>query len=99
MKKTFAAALASLTFITSLFAAETLIWTVNSREDVLKGDSRGVSIGENGTISISPAFTSVYKTEQPYIWSSAIDQAGNVFLGTGTEGRIFRVAANGTGIM
>lgn len=99
MKKTFAAALASLTFITSLFAAETLIWTVNSREDVLKGDSRGVSISENGTISISPAFTSVYKTEQPYIWSSAIDQAGNVFLGTGTEGRIFRVAANGLGSM
>lgn len=99
MKKTFAAALASLTFITSLFAAETLIWTVNSREDVLKGDSRGVSISENGTISISPAFTSVYKTEQPYIWSSAIDQAGNVFLGTGTEGRLFRVAANGIGSM
>lgn len=84
---------------TSILAGDPLIWTVNTRADVLKGDSRGVSIAENGAVSISPRFTELYKTEQPYIWSSVIDAAGNVFLGTGGEGRIFRVAPNGTGAL
>lgn len=73
------------------------IWTVGSRSDVLKGDARGVSIDANGSITLAPKLAEVYKTEQPYIWSSVIDAAGNIFLGTGSDGRIFKVAANGTG--
>ncbi len=79
------------------FAAEPLIWTVSSRSDVLKGDARGVSIDQDGTISLSPKLAEVYKTGQQYIWSSAVDAAGNTYLGTGGEGKIFKVAANGTG--
>lgn len=78
-------------------AAEPTIWTVNSRSDVLKGDAKGVSIDESGTISLAPKLTEIYKTSQPYIWSSVIDAAGNVYLGTGGEGRIFKVTAGGQG--
>jgi len=34
----------------------------------------------------------VFKTDQPYIWSSAFDAAGNVYLGTGGDGKVFKVA-------
>jgi sugar lactone lactonase YvrE len=80
-------------------AADPSIWTVGTRADILKGDSRGVSIDANGSITLAPKLTELYKTEQPYIWSSVIDAAGNVYLGTGSDGRIFRVAPNGTGSM
>lgn len=80
-------------------AADTSIWSVNSRDDVLRGDSRGVSIDDTGTITIAPKLSEIFKTEQPYIWSSAIDSAGNVYLGTGGEGRIFKVDANGKGVL
>ena len=54
------------------------VWTVGSRADVLKGDARGVSIGANGSVTLAPKLTEIYKTEQPYIWSTVIDAAGNV---------------------
>lgn len=86
----------SLTFIQSA-SAQPSIWTVNSRAEVLKGDARGVSIDENGTITNAPKMTEIYKTGQPYIWSTAIDTVGNVYLGTGGEGRIYRVGTKGPG--
>lgn len=79
------------------FAAEPSIWSVNTRTEVLRGDAKGVSINENGTISLAPKLTEVFKTEQPYVWSSAIDASGNVFLGTGSDGKIYRVDASGSG--
>ena len=80
-------------------AAEPSIWTVGSRADVLKGDSRGVSIDANGAMTLAPKLTEIYKTEQPYIWSTVIDAGGNVFLGTGSDGRIYKVSPNGTGAL
>ncbi|MGQ0543532.1 MAG: hypothetical protein ACT4O9_17080 [Blastocatellia bacterium] len=88
-----------LIFSTILKASEPQIWSVNSRTDFLKGDSRGVSIDANGTIALAPKLTEVYKTEQPYVWSSAVDGSGNVYLGTGSEGRIFKVGTNGSGLL
>ncbi|MGB7069040.1 MAG: hypothetical protein WBD22_06055 [Pyrinomonadaceae bacterium] len=78
-------------------ASEPSVWSINSRSDVLKGDSKGVSIDENGTITISPRLAEVYKTGQPYIWSSICDAAGNIYLGTGSDGKIFKVDQGGRG--
>ncbi|MEP7150033.1 MAG: hypothetical protein ABI857_14230 [Acidobacteriota bacterium] len=91
----FLAIVTSLSSLTS--AAEPSVWTVGSRADVLKGDSRGVSIDSSGSITLAPKLTEIYKTEQPYIWSSVIDANGNVFLGTGSDGRIYKVTAAGSG--
>jgi sugar lactone lactonase YvrE len=73
------------------------VWSVNSRSDVLKGDARGVSIDSEGTITLAPKLTEVYKTGEQYIWSSAVDPSGNVYLGTGPDGKVFRVTAAGQG--
>ncbi len=78
-------------------ASEPSVWTVGTRAEVLKGDARGVSIDDTGAITLAPKLSEKYKTGQPYIWSSVIDTAGNIYLGTGSDGRIFKVAANGTG--
>lgn len=83
--------------VSTAFASEPQIWTVNSRADVLKGDARSVSVDANGTITIAPKLTEVFKTDQQFIWSSAVDASGNVFLGTGGEGRIFKVSSSGSG--
>jgi sugar lactone lactonase YvrE len=91
----------ALVFFLSLniMAAEPSVWTVGSRADVLRGDSRGVSIDANGSITLAPKLTEIYKTEQPYIWSSVIDANGNVFLGTGSDGRVYKVSPGGSGSM
>ena len=80
-------------------ASEPQIWSVNSRADVMRGEARSVSIDANGNISPAPKLTEIYKTEQPYIWSSAVDAGGSIYLGTGAEGRIYKVSANGAGVL
>ena len=82
MKKELFALVAVLMFAISGAAAGPVVWSVNSRSDVLKGDSRGVSVDEDGTLTLAPRLTEVYRTEQAYIWSSVVDAAGNIYLGT-----------------
>lgn len=86
-------------FASISFAGGPSVWSVSSRSDVLKGDARGVSIDQNGTITLAPKLTEVFKTEQSYIWSSAVDTAGNVYLGTGGDGKIFKVDTGGKGVL
>lgn len=81
------------------FASEPLIWSVNSRSEVLKGDARGLSVDQDGTISLFPRLAEVFKTEQSYIWSSKVDSAGNIYLGTGGDGKVFKVDSSGKGAL
>jgi hypothetical protein len=50
-------------------------------------------------LKLSPKLTEVFNTQQTYVWSSAVDNQGNVFLGTGHDGKIYRIPAGGAGSM
>ncbi|MGI8788202.1 MAG: hypothetical protein ACR2HG_10625 [Pyrinomonadaceae bacterium] len=97
MKKFIVFVFIGLSCVFNLRASEPAIWSVNTRAEVLKGDAKGVSISDTGAITLAPKLSEAFKTEQPYVWSSVIDAAGNVFLGTGSDGRIYRVDASGKG--
>lgn len=99
MKKLFFLLIFTVIFSNLIFAADSTIWTVGNRNEVLKGDAKGVTIDENGAISLAPKLTEVFNTQQSYIWSSAIDAAGNVYLGTGNDGKIFKVDPSGKGAL
>ena len=88
-----------LGFCTFSFAIGPSIWSVNSKSEVMRGDARGVSIDDSGVIRLAPRLNEVLKTDQPYIWSSAVDPSGNIFLGTGSDGKIFQVNVSGRGWM
>jgi len=100
MHKTFPLLL-SLFFISLMIitvsAGGPVFWRVSTRTEVEKGDARGVSIADNGALTLAPAFTEVFDTKQAYVWSAVSDAAGNIYLGTGHEGRIFRVDPSGKG--
>lgn len=86
-------------FIITTFAGGPLFWRVSTRADIEKGDANGVSIADNGALTLAPAFTEVYDTKQAYVWAAVADNAGNVYLGTGHEGRVFKVDATGKGAL
>src|SRR5207244_6796715 len=79
------------------FAGEPIVWEIGSRTDLLKGEARGVSITDTGLLTLAPNVTQLFNTEQAYVWSTAIDSAGNVYLGTGHDGKLFRVTPDGKG--
>src|SRR5438128_5340548 len=80
-------------------AGEPAVWEMSSRTELLKGEAHGVSVTDAGTLMLAPRFTALFNTEQAYVWSSAGDAAGNIYLGTGHDGRIYRVTPNGHGAL
>jgi len=94
---TTASFLSILFFIGIVQAGQPAIWEMSGRSDLLKGDSRGVSISDNGVLMLAPKLSEVFNTQQTYVWSTTADNQGNVYLGTGHDGKIFRVTSAGTG--
>jgi sugar lactone lactonase YvrE len=86
-------------FSATAFAGEPVVWEMSSRPELLKGEARGVSVTDNGVLKLAPRFDQLFNTEQAYVWSAAVDDAGNVFLGTGHDGKLFRVTADGKGAL
>jgi hypothetical protein len=78
-------------------AGQPIIWETSGRTELLKGDARGVSISDTGVLMLSPKLTEVFNTQQTYIWSSVVDNQGNVYLGTGHDGKTYKISAAGTG--
>lgn len=79
------------------YSGQPIIWETSGRAELLKGDARGVSISDTGMLMLAPALTEIFNTEQAFVWSSAVDNQGNVYLGTGHDGKIYRVSADGRG--
>jgi hypothetical protein len=103
MRKTL---LTFVTFLLSLFvlynsaaASGPVFWRVNTRAEIEKGDAKGVAIADNGTLTLAPQFNEIFDTKQAYIWSAVTDARGNLYLGTGHEGRVFKVDASGKGAL
>jgi len=93
------ASMCATVFPSSALAGEPVVWEMSARAELLKGEARGVSITDNGLLTLAPKLDQVFDTEQPYIWSAASDAAGNIYLGTGHDGRLFRVTADGKGAL
>jgi hypothetical protein len=78
-------------------AGQPALWETSGRAELLKGDARGVSINDRGVVMLAPRLNEVFNTQQTYVWSSAIDNQNNVYLGTGHDGKTFKITPNGTG--
>ncbi len=72
-------------------------WEVDKLTDIQKGDLQGVSISDDGLISLSPTFSEIFNTEQPFIFATTADTSGNIYLGTGHDGRVYKVDKSGKG--
>ncbi len=99
LQKFFGFLFLSLIFVAPARAGGPVVWETNSRTELLTGEARGVSVKDTGALMLAPRFTQLFDTEQAYIWSSAVDATGIVYLGTGHDGRIFRVGADGRGTL
>ncbi len=72
-------------------------WENFSQEDLLQGTLTRVSLSSEGRLFLAPSYESVFDTNQPYIFSMARDKAGNIYVGTGHEGKVFKIDTQGKG--
>src|SRR4029077_14620984 len=68
-----------------------------TQADFLKGEVENLSIDGHGQLVLGPATELVYETPAPFLWTVTPARDGSIFIGTGNDGRVFRVDAQGKG--
>jgi hypothetical protein len=79
----------------SLFGATTRTWELSGYDDFIKGRLEGLSITADGRLAPAPQVSTLYTSDQPEIWSIARAPNGNVYLGTGDQGRLYQLDPQG----
>ncbi|MDA2934353.1 hypothetical protein MYX82_08410 [Acidobacteria bacterium AH-259-D05] len=99
MKKTtlLADAMCLIFGVVSLQATEPARWTISEQREFLLGELKGISVTSDGKLILAPAFESLLETEEAFIYAAVLDNSGNLYLGTGNNGKIFRVTSQGRG--
>jgi hypothetical protein len=80
-----------------LLAVTPQFWEIRTYDDFRRGKLTNLSLTSDDELILAPRFDLVFNTEQTLVWSTVADSRGNVYLGTGHDGKIFRVDASGKG--
>lgn len=79
-----------------LYAVGPRKWALHSYEDFLKGKFEGISVSEDGELTLAPKEVQIEGPPEQFYLSLLQDAQGNLFLGTGHGGKIYRIAKDGT---
>src|SRR6266576_2670385 len=82
-----------------LHASSPKFFQAATQTDFLKGDVENLSIDSQGQLTLGPATELVYETAAPFLWSMVAAPDGTLFVGTGNEGKVFRIDPQGKGSM
>src|SRR5580765_652109 len=91
-----AAVIIALT-LASLHASAPTFFQAESQADFLKGEVENLSIDAIGRLVLGPVTGLVYETAAPFLWSIVAQPDGSLYIGTGNEGKVYRVDADGKG--
>jgi len=84
-------AVACLAVPAALQAAQPQFWQLEGARDFLDGETEGLSVDSEGRVRLAPATRVLQDPEAPYVWSLARDAEGRLYVGTGNEGKVFRI--------
>jgi hypothetical protein len=80
-----------------LHASTPKFFQAATQTDFLKGDVENLSIDSNGQLTLGPMTELVYETSAPFLWAMVPGTDGALFVGTGNEGKVFRIDSQGKG--
>jgi hypothetical protein len=80
-----------------LQAAVPTFWQVATEADFLRGEVEGLSIDSYGRLTLGPVASTLYDSNAPFLWALLPGPDGGTFVGTGNDGQVLLVDANGRG--
>ena len=83
-------------FVIPVYASSPKFFQATTQADFLRGDLENLSIDNRGLV-LGPATELVYETPSPFLWTLTPGGDGQLFIGTGNDGRVFRVDTQGRG--
>ncbi|MGO8792185.1 MAG: hypothetical protein ACLQVL_33020 [Terriglobia bacterium] len=83
-----------LAIVLPAYGVETTFWQVGSFDEFLQGTLTGVSLSKEGDLTLAPEAQVVFSPEEALALSLARDSHGNLYVGTGHQGKVFRVGSD-----
>ena len=81
----------------ALRAAAPKFFSATTQADFLNGDLENLSVDARGQLTLGPATELVYETPSPFLWTVVPAPDGTLYVGTGNDGRIYKVDSQGRG--
>lgn len=91
------AGVASAALALAVHAAAPTFWQVSTQADLLRGEVTNLSIDQHGRLVLGPATLLHYESTAPFLWALLPAADGSVFVGSGNEGKVFKVDDSGKG--
>jgi sugar lactone lactonase YvrE len=82
-----------------LWGVRTAEWETAGREKMAKGNPVGVTIGPLGSLELAPRFEPLGEVAEYYAWALVSNGRGDLFVGTGDQGKIFKVDRSGKTVL
>lgn len=70
-------------------------WEIAGRDAIGEGTPSGITVGPLGSLELAPRFEPVADLDEFYVWDAVADGKGNLYVGTGDQGRIYRIDSSG----
>lgn len=74
-------------------------WQAATQADFLKGTVDQLSVDQHGRLTLGPAVRTVFDGSVSVVWAVATTPDGTAFIGTGNDGKVFKVSPDGTGTL
>lgn len=78
-------------------ASQTQFWQVGAFDEFLRGTLHDVSLNQEGSLQLAPPTEAYFDPEQSLALSLASGPGGRFYVGTGHQGKVFRVDSQGQG--
>jgi sugar lactone lactonase YvrE len=81
----------------SLQASTAKFFQAATQAEYLRGDLENLAVDSRGQLLLGPATDTVYDTASPFLWALLSAPDGGLFIGSGNDGKVFRVDPQGRG--
>ena len=81
----------------TLTGSAPVFWQVSTQAEFLRGEVDALSVDAEGRLLLGPAADTAFETPEPSLWSLARASDGAVWIGSGTDGRLYRLGPDGAG--
>jgi hypothetical protein len=77
--------------VTTLSASKPVFWQTATLNDFLRGEVENLSVDGHGRLVLGPATELVAETTSPFLWAMAVAPDGSTYVGSGNEGKVFKI--------
>jgi sugar lactone lactonase YvrE len=94
LRRLLVAALVAASAVT-LTASKPVFWQTATLNDFLRGEVENLSVDSHGRLVLGPATQIVAETTSPFLWAMVAAPDGSLLVGSGNEGKVFKIDSGG----